>query len=69
MKNNLWSVLNLAWQLGYTIALPIAILGIGGAWLDKKFETSPWLLMTGILLSVVISGIAVYRKIKEITKE
>jgi hypothetical protein len=64
MKNSLWTVLNLAWELGYLIALPIVILGFGGAWLDKKFGTSPILLLAGIGLSVIISGIAVYRKIK-----
>lgn len=66
MKNNLWSALNLAWELGYTIALPIAILGFGGAMLDKKIGTSPLFLLAGITLSIIISGIAVYRKIKSI---
>ncbi|MBI4994613.1 AtpZ/AtpI family protein [Candidatus Peregrinibacteria bacterium] len=67
MKNNLGSVLNLAWELGYTIALPIAILGFGGAMLDKKVGTSPLFLLIGIALSIIISGIAVYRKIKIIS--
>lgn len=66
MKNNLWSVLNLAWELGYTIALPIAILGFGGAMLDKKVGTSPLFLLIGIALSIIVSGVAVYRKIKKI---
>lgn len=66
MKNNLWSALNLAWELGYTIALPIVILGFGGAVLDKKISTSPLFLLVGIALSIIISGIAVYRKIKTI---
>lgn len=68
MRNNLWSSLNLAWELGYTIALPIAILGFIGAWLDKKLGISPALLLIGIALSLIISGIAVYRKVKEINK-
>lgn len=66
MKNNLGSALNLAWELGYTIALPIVILGFGGAMLDKKFGTSPLFLLVGIALSLIISGIAVYRKVKTI---
>ena len=68
MKNSLWSALNLAWELGYTIALPIVILGFGGAWLDKKWGTSPALLLIGIALSLLISGIAVYRKVKSINR-
>lgn len=67
MKSHLWSALNLAWELGYTIALPIVIFGFGGAWLDKKFGTSPAFLLAGIGLSVIISGVAVYRKIIAIT--
>ena len=67
MKSNLWYALNLAWELGYTIAIPIVILGFGGAWLDKKFGISPTLLLSGIVLSVVVSGLAVYRKIKKIS--
>lgn len=64
MKNNLWAVINLAWELGYLIALPIAILGLGGAWLDKKMATSPLFLLLGIIFSIVISSVAIYRKIK-----
>ena len=66
MKNNLGSALNLAWELGYTIALPIVILGFGGAMLDKKLGTSPLFLLIGIALSIIISGVAVYRKVKTI---
>lgn len=68
MKNNIWEVLNLAWQLGYTIAIPIVVLGFGGALLDKRLSSSPAFLLAGIALSIVISGIAVYRKIIKITK-
>lgn len=66
MKNNVWSLLSLAWELGYTIAIPIALLGFAGAWLDKRWGISPALLLTGIGLSLLISGIAVYRKIKDL---
>lgn len=67
-KNPLWQALNLAWELGYIIALPIVILGFGGAWLDKKLGTPPLFILIGILVSLLISGIGVYRKIKEISK-
>lgn len=66
IKSPLLSALSLAWELGYTIAIPIVILGFGGAWLDKKIGSSPAFLLTGIILSLIISGIAVYRKVKNI---
>lgn len=67
MKNTLWTTLNLAWELGYTIAIPIVIFGLGGAWLDKRIGSSPAFLLSGIFLSIMISGYAVYRKIKNIS--
>lgn len=67
-NTSVWQLLNLAWELGYTIALPIVILGLGGAWLDKKIGTSPAFLLAGILLSLVLSGIGVYRRIKNLTQ-
>lgn len=67
-KSPLWEALNLAWELGYLIAIPIVLLGFGGAFLDKKVDTSPLFLLVGIGLSIIISGIAVYKKIKNIEK-
>jgi len=69
MKNNIWGVLNLVWTLGYTIAIPVAVLAFAGAWADKKFGTSPILLLAGIFLSMAVSGIAVYRQVKNLTKD
>lgn len=68
MKNPVWAAVNLAWELGYTIAVPIVVLGFGGAWLDKKYGTSPALILIGIGLSLVLSGVGIYRKIKEINQ-
>lgn len=62
----LFNALSLAWELGYIIAIPIVVLGFGGALLDKKYATSPLFLLTGILLSILISSIGIYRKAKTI---
>lgn len=56
----------LAWSLGYIIALPAVLFGFGGAELDKYFHTSPYLLLSGLALAMGISGIGVYRRLKEI---
>jgi ATP synthase protein I len=61
-KNQVWYALSLAWQLGYSIAIPLVILALLGRFLDKRFGTSPWLLLAGVLLSLVISTFAVYFK-------
>ena len=57
-----WSALSLAWQLGYTIAIPLIVLALVGRFLDKRFGTSPWLLLVGIFLSIIISTFSVYYK-------
>lgn len=69
MKSNLANALNLAWQLGYTIAIPIVILGLGGAYLDKYLKTSPLFLLFGIGFSIMISSIAIVRKTKKILED
>ncbi len=63
------SGLNLAWELGYLIALPIVFFALLGRFLDKKFDTSPWLLLVGIFLALLVSGFAVARKALDIMKE
>ena len=57
-----WSALSLAWELGYTIAVPIVVFALGGRLLDRKLETAPWLLLAGIFLSLVVSSWLVYFK-------
>lgn len=64
-----FSALGLAWELGYTIAVPLVIFALGGRFLDKKLGTSPWLLLAGILLSIAISSYIVYKKTLDIIEK
>ncbi len=61
-ESGFWQGLKLAWEMGYTIALPLVFLALLGRFLDKKFATSPWLLLTGILISIIISTLSIYFK-------
>lgn len=61
-----WSAVSLAWELGYSIAVPLVVLALGGRFLDKKMGTSPWLLLIGILFSIIISSYIVYKKTTKI---
>jgi hypothetical protein len=60
---NAWQ---LAWELGYAIAIPIVVLALVGRWADRAWGTSPWLLLAGIVVSVFISSFMVYRRVKKI---
>jgi F0F1-type ATP synthase assembly protein I len=70
-KNNqkISSALSLAWELGYTIAIPLVVFALIGRFLDKNLGTSPWLLLVGIILSIIISTFAIYYKAVKIIKE
>ena len=65
-EGSTWSALSLAWELGYTIAIPIVVLALVGRWADREWGTTPWLLLAGIVVSTMISSFAVYRKVKKI---
>ena len=41
--------LDLAMQVGLTLALSVVLLTLGGRWLDAKLGTEPWLMIIGIL--------------------
>ena len=58
--------LRLAWSLGYIVAIPTVALGLGGAYVDKLYGTSPIFILIGFVLAAVIAGLGVYRKVKEI---
>lgn len=65
-KTTWWNVIGLAWELGYTIAIPIVVLGFGGAYVDKRLGISPLFILTGIALAMALTGFGIYRKIKKI---
>ncbi len=56
-RSTLWKSLSLAWQLGYSIALPLVIFGLVGRFLDNTFGTSPWVMLGGIIIAAVTSTV------------
>ncbi len=65
----LWQALNLAWELGYTIAIPLVIFALLGRWADGAFHTKPWLFLAGILLAISASSILLVRKFSRLIRE
>ena len=62
--NEPWSVLRMAWDLGFIIAIPLVVFALIGRFLDNKLGTSPFLLLLGVLLSIALSSWLVYKKTK-----
>ena len=46
-----------AWEMGYTMTIPLVALALGGRFLDKYLNSSPAFLLIGIFLSVIVSSI------------
>ena len=62
VSNAALQALSYAWQFGYTVAVPLVVLALLGRFLDRTLHTSPWFLLAGILLSIIISSVAVVMK-------
>lgn len=64
MNLNLWA---LSGELGLLIALPLVVFVLLGIKLDRWLNTLPLFIIVGMVLAAMISGIAVWRKVKQIT--
>jgi F0F1-type ATP synthase assembly protein I len=62
------ALIALVFELGYTIAVPLVVLALGGRFLDRHFGTSPLFLLVGIALSLISSGLYIYKIIKKYSK-
>ena len=64
-----FQALGLAWELGYTIAIPLVVLALAGRLADRWYGTSPLFLLVAVFISVLISTWLVYRKTKSIVTQ
>lgn len=61
-ERNAFSAIGFAWELGYTIVIPLLLAAFLGRFADTYFHTKPVLFLVSIVFSVVITTILVYRK-------
>lgn len=59
-------LITFATDLGFSIVIPIALLTFGGRFIDKKFDTAPWFMIGGLLISVFVTGYIVFKKTKKL---
>ena len=56
MKNESWALaLRIMAKLTGWIAFPVIIATFLGSWLDKRFDTAPWLFLGTIGVSFIVS--------------
>lgn len=60
--------IEIVWDVGVAIALPTVLFALGGRWLDRKYQTTPLFLGLGLVFSLVVSGVIVFRLAKRIAK-
>ena len=65
-KNSPFGLVDVAWNMGFSIAVPIVVLALLGRFADKHFGTSPFLLLLGVALSIFISVFLVWKKMSKI---
>ncbi|MFA6272964.1 MAG: AtpZ/AtpI family protein [Candidatus Paceibacterota bacterium] len=65
-KSKEQKLLPLAFEVGWTIALPLVGLALLGRWADKIFHASPIFLLTGSLLAIIISTIIILKKVQKL---
>ncbi len=58
---SVWESLALAGQLGFTIAVPLALGAILGNYLDSKTHQTTIFLLLGLLLGLIIGIYGAYR--------
>ena len=60
--------MNLAFEFGFIIALPLLAFAYAGRALDRHYHTN-FLALVGIFIALTTSSIWFYRRIKEIREE
>ncbi len=48
-------------QIGVTLLAPMLVLGGLGFWLDRRWGTTPWLLLAGLVLGMIIGFVNFFR--------
>ena len=54
-----------AFDVGIAIAVPLAIFAFIGRTLDNSYGTSPLFLVIGLLLSLISTGIIIWKKVRD----
>jgi hypothetical protein len=64
-----WSVLGNVSQIGFAIAMPIAVGAIAGKFLDAKFGIYPKMTLSLLMTGIMISVLGFVKTIQEIIKK
>lgn len=69
IRDDLWLYLGIAGQVGYIVAIPLALGAIGGSFVDSRFGVHPKGIYTGLTLGFIVSVIGFINLIRELLKQ
>ena len=49
--------------VGFELVLPVVLLMWAGRWLDSRWETAPWLLISGAGLGFVVGFYTLFKRV------
>jgi hypothetical protein len=70
-NNNLvtkWSLVSLAGEFGFIIAIPLVVFGLLGKWMDAKLHTFPWITLAGMAIAITSTTIWMTHRLKSYIK-
>lgn len=68
-RGTTWTILSVVGNLGLAIAVPLVIFGLIGRFIDKHYHTSPWFLLAGIFLALIMTTITLASKMIKLLKD
>lgn len=68
-EESVFRPLQLAFNLGYLIAVPLVFFALIGRYLDKNYQSSPIFLLIGIFIAFGVSCYFIYNKVIKIYAE
>lgn len=69
MKKSLIFSLSFIGSIGFATALPLVISALLGRYLDQIFNSSPYLLLTGIVIATVIIFFILRKIVREASEK
>lgn len=65
-RSAVWQAFGFAWDFGIVVVIPLVVLGIGGRLLDKQFGTHPWIFLSGVVVSIILSTVLLIVRLQKI---
>lgn len=63
------AMLGIVWTIGFMVAVPLVGLVLLGRYADKSFNSSPLFFLIGVVASIIISSILIFRKTAQLMNE